>query len=227
MRYPVPPALLPDFARRRGQVDMLQDRWLAQLLAPKHHILVRHRVTGTPDRWSDLGLPLGLVPDSCAILWWTRQEVVPEPNGGSYYIPRNTPPDLGSMLIPVVNLDEWEAMHIEWHAPWWQAASWPQARERFKQWKLVATPSGVTRPLPLLQVAARRGFFELPLDFIVKIATHQRIALPAVKCLFSVLWAVVQSITKFSDHDVLDIMVLRLSSKWNRLFHIFTKERYL
>ena len=199
------------FARSRGQVDLLQDRWLGQLLAPKHHILVRHRVTGTPDRWSDLNLPLGLIPDSCAILWGTVQECSPEPNGGSYYVPRRMPPKHEAMLIPVVNLAEWEAIHIEWHAPWWQAAEWPSARDRFKQWKLVATPSGVSRPLPLLQVAARRGFFGLPLDFIIKIATHQRIDLPVVKDLFSVLWVVVQSITQFSDDEVLDIMMLRLA----------------
>lgn len=89
--------------------------------------------------------------------------------GGSVaYIPACGRVHVSSTLIPLLDPSKWQAMSFVWRSPLGQSIAFPEAPlGELAPWAVRAVPDWDA--LPLLEVAARQGFWGLQLPFLKKL----------------------------------------------------------
>ena len=110
-------------------------------------------------------------------------------------------------LIAITDLDDVQGCSFSWKSWIWQCKNMSGVHLG-KQARIL--PVVDIGPLPLLEVACRQAFWNLPRTVVVDVATHANIPVSKDYRLCAVLFNVILGITKLSDPAVLGLLQVRL-----------------
>ena len=109
--------------------------------------------------------------------------------------------DPGQVKLQVVtNWEDWEAWDCEWQSPFQLCHAGLQVGSVC----LVAKGEA----MPLLQLAARKCFWSLPLHFLHQV--EKELGLPQASGLYETLKSLVENVVKPSEEELVDILAMRL-----------------
>lgn len=181
----------------------LADAWQGLLLSGSD-FLVRKQGGG-----GEFMYPLGHIEGSISLAWPASSERIGESQAWQ-------PASPGKVVhLAVCDWHEWEAIPIKAVSPLSQLAAWPVTHKAPHQCLLVRCVLDQTvasGPLPLLSLAARHAFWELPLVSLKRIARQLNISdVDQRSSLFVTLWHLVSAILDTDAEATLAILQKRLA----------------
>lgn len=189
-----------------GQVDRIRDAFLSSLITAQHKIILRKKQTETAPvgPWF-----FGLVPvGECAIVWpATFHRSATEQAHVQWFLP-----DLQLLtepaMVTILDHRQWECFSYEW---------WPASKQIY-EWGRCANDLGgpsvkavveQEAPLPLLHLAARKGFWDVPLTMLRSLSTLLDINLRVGSSIFDIVWALTMGILGCSEDECLECCLQR------------------
>lgn len=112
--------------------------------------------------------------------------------------------------IVLVDEPQWEAMTCEWKSPW---GAWSAKQGLRGALPMCVGALPTSSPAPILKVAARSCFWQLPLTTMRMFADYLAIRTDTSMDLFDTLHAMISSIlAPIDETELMDIMMLRFAS---------------
>lgn len=188
----------------------LHQAWYGALMKCSHHIVVKMSPDTVKRGWF---FPLFQVGSSAVIAWPADERIVRhEDVEVQFFVPRRTSVnDVKQVFVACCDPHKWVARSFVWKTPLQQFMAYSSVpRAVWGEWQLVAMPTSASAPL--LQVAARCCFWELPKTWLEKVAKAEHYDIEGKTDTFGVLWALVKGILEVSDEEAINIMAVRLGS---------------
>ena len=176
--------------------------WLGVLAHVSHKLLAGIRQKGKL-KWFHL---LFHYPCSSVLVWPGQLKEEKTRFGPITYFVHEWP-ILEPVFMAVTDLDAVEGCCFSWKSWIWQCKNMSGAHLGKSARILPVVDIG---PLPMLEVACRHAFWNLPRSVVVDFAKYANIPVVKEDKLCSVLFKVIQGVTKLSDSAVLDLLQKRL-----------------
>lgn len=196
---------MSDFVHRFGLERMVDNAWLGCIFSARHHVLVRHMHAGDPSQWM---FPI-IAVDKSVCIWWpvVRGEFE---GGGEFYTLQHKQVQLWSLLIPLLDMSMWQAQLFEWRSPAWQGQHRPASCTHADGFALRAFPTSGT--MTLLEACAHRGFWNLGLQFLLRLGGYLQVAVSKDMDLTEVLERLLKHILGVSDEGLLKFLEARVAA---------------
>lgn len=110
--------------------------------------------------------------------------------------------------VAIVDLDDWEAYHLQWVSPLRQVIKYPTTFFGKHPFAVRAIVHG--EPKKIMEVCAENAFYDWGITFAKRLADHLGVDIADCETLFQILFALVKAILKLSDHETLEILKKRL-----------------
>jgi hypothetical protein len=158
---PVADLAMIDVGIKLGCLPQLRNCWMGCLLRWEHQVLVRQ-----PAQFSGWAFAMGTVGDS-AVLLWPANEVTATHDGNTlvYFEPKMQL--VRPLFATVFDLQGWEAVSYAFHSP-----AWLHQHPAGRAVPARILPVRTTAPMPLTELAALNGFWELSLPVVQRLAQH-------------------------------------------------------
>jgi hypothetical protein len=141
--------------------------------------------------------------NSCVLTWPGQWVKIPTGNAEYFKFDDIATPS----VLPFTDVGGVLATIITWRSYWWQEKTYPKANL-----SPAIRPIKHGKPIKFKELAARRAFFLMSWTDLSPFAELWNIDLSDCSSLFNVLFRMVKSILQCSDHEVMDILSLRLSA---------------
>ena len=166
--------------------ELFSKCWLGSLFNYKHKVLVYHTSTRS---WY---LPLRAEAGSACTMWPMRLERAPVDGKSDVFSFKTGVAE--PVLMPVWDHSEWQACSFAFRCPAWQVKHGDQIGARSKYDPNSIKIFRASPTYPLLQAAARCGFWSLPKAFLDKLAKEVECDVPAGSSLFQTAWALARKL---------------------------------
>jgi hypothetical protein len=181
--------------------------WLGCLMDIEHSIIVRKKSAQTPNP-NDWFFPLMAISESACIFWRVD---VQETADGKWFCTPDLCPNNMPILHAVWDLTSWECRMIAWRSPIGQMSCGKLTKAHFQASGIRAEI--VSNDLPLMQAAAKNGFWHLDVSLVCRLAGVAGIEIPPGGTNFEKLLVVTMAVLQVPENDALTYLGNRLSVK--------------
>lgn len=164
--------------------QVAENAWLGELLDWNHQLVIRPKGSDDDDAWL---LALHHWADSAALVWPCRRLRFHDGTNELWF---DLHDDGEPRLLAFCSVEDWEATTFDFRSPSWQqmrcqppAAGMPPAVRRVQRFA----------PMPVLEVAARCGWWRLGKVFLSNLAKHVGCELPPASTIF-------EATVRLTDH---------------------------
>lgn len=194
-----------DYLNDVGQQHMKDHLWLNELVSTPGKVLLRRK----PPHASGWYLAVATNSGSATYVWPVEKLPLATDSDTLFFRVTRLQPGEPRRLefIAIVDLNDWEAYHIEAVSPLHTHMKFPKTFMG-KLTRILFLARG--DPQPLLLLAATRCFWNLNVVFLRRLAAHVAIAVDPGCDLFDVCRALVSGIAKPNSDGLRDILRLRL-----------------
>ena len=203
-------ALLTDVMSCPAGKD-LRKAWMGCVALPKHQVILRRAHAGIgPASRPFIGV--GHLPGSAAVGWPVVENAVPGHDGHFGWSLESVDPGIRveRLLLPVLDMHEWEAFTVTWRSPAWQELTFPGCS---MQWPRVVRAfsggregDGRMRWVPLIQCIAEEGCFDFDVSELRNFASAVGCNLPAGTSAFDGAYRIVQHVLQCSAEEAMEIL---------------------
>lgn len=196
------------FVVEHGLEDKAPHAWLGCFVRAEHRIALRMK---QGESWGPWRVAAVDVPNICAVAVPATMHDLPG-YPGMFFLQLERATSIDDFLFPLVDLDSVEACTLQWRSPLSVAQEFPMATSMLPRPSAGILPLVVGSPEPLLKVAARQAFWEMPQLSLSMIARHVGIELPRQPGLLPALLAMVQATLGIDEAAALEVCSKRLGA---------------
>ena len=162
---------LTKYARRRGLLSKVRDKWLNVFVQGKHHILLREVLDAERKEYGPTLLACSHLQGSVGFGWPAVKCEIPGHPAEVCFVPA-AKATADEVPIVILDLASWEAMQFEWHSPAWQFAKFTSAHGRWTSMIRAFPRKAAGDFQPLMQVACEAAFWEFNSELIRRLGSH-------------------------------------------------------
>ena len=194
-----------EMCKQKGDWSLHEHTFWSALLSETQY-MVRHKALDGPWLFS-----LGIFHSGAAALGWPAEEYVPKhaAEGSTYFKPSLDTVAMKLHWLIIADPHEWEARPFAVRGPIWQLVQWPAMQPQEFSNDFIVVEGGFVEPL--LHLAAKKAFWSITKQTLLKCARGLKLECKAEMSLFTLLMTLIMHILTCSEQEALQFCRVRLA----------------